>query len=50
MKKFIFLLILVPFLGFSGCNTTPGNESDHISGYATPEEEGISSSAILKLV
>jgi len=50
MKKYIFLLLLFPFIGFSGCNSTNETESAYSSGYSTPEEEGISSSAILKLV
>jgi CubicO group peptidase (beta-lactamase class C family) len=48
MKKLVLLFILVPLLGLSSCTTALKEESSSI--YSTPEREGLSSSAILKLV
>ena len=50
MKKLLALLILVPILGLSSCTTSPTQESDSGSGYSSPEEEGISSEAILQFI
>ncbi len=50
MKKLLALFILIPFLGLPGCNITSESELADHAGYSTPEKEGISSKAILKLV
>lgn len=50
MKKILSILILVPLLGLSACNTSPKTATNSTTGYSTPEEEGISSKAILQFI
>lgn len=50
MKKLLALFILVPILGLSSCTTGPNEKTPSSSGYSTPEQEGISSKAILQFV
>lgn len=50
MKKILFILILVPLLGLTACNNAPKAATNSATGYSTPEEEGISSRAILQFI
>jgi len=50
MKKLLVLLILAPMLGFTACDTAPKDVSTRLSGFSTPEEEGISSASILQFI
>ncbi len=49
MKRLLTLLFLVSLLGFTAC-TNPATDSSQNSTYSTPEEEGISSRAILQFI
>ena len=50
MKKTVAFLILVPLLWLAGCNTPPEAASSGESGHSSPEEQGISSQAILQFI
>ena len=50
MKRFLSILILVPLMGLVACTSARKSDITDNSGYSTPEEEGISSKAILKFV
>ena len=50
MKNILYILVLVPLLGLVSWTTSQKGETTNNSGYSTPEEEGISSTAILKFV
>lgn len=50
MNRFIALLILVSILGFNACSTQRNNDASDSTGFSTPEEEGISSAAILQFI
>jgi CubicO group peptidase (beta-lactamase class C family) len=49
MKKLSILLFLVSFLGLTAC-TNPATDSNQNTAFSTPEEEGISSQAILQFI
>ena len=50
MNRFLSILILVPLMGQVACTSAQKNDITDNSGYSTPEEEGISSKAILEFV
>lgn len=50
MKNILSILLLIPLLGLFSCTTSQEGETLNNSGYSTPEEQGISSEAILKFV
>jgi len=50
MNKLLAKLILVTLLGFSGCSTQNSSELSTNSDLSTPEEQGISSLAILQFI
>ena len=50
MKKQLFILIMIPLLGFSECTPPQTDKAASKAGYATPEEEGISSRSILQFI
>ena len=50
MKKFLFILTLIPLLGIDACTTAQSNATNSTIGHSTPEEAGISSRDILHFV
>ena len=50
MNKLFTKLVLVILLGTSACSTQNSNELSNSTGFSTPEEEGISSLAILQFI
>jgi CubicO group peptidase (beta-lactamase class C family) len=50
MKKILAFWILFPLLWLGGCNNPPGEASPGKSGHSSPEEQGISSHAILGFI
>lgn len=50
MNKLFTKLVLVILLGTSACSTQNSNELSDNSGFSTPEEQGISSLAILQFI